>query len=438
MKGIFPKEPKKHFKGVNKTYYALKDIKYLGREKLLTKFRQIKAYEKKIIKAKHKEEKFDAKKLIENKPSYSIDHIIKERYPRFIDAIQDMDDALCLINLFSNLPKYDLLKISSETVNLCKRVIREFNLYTAIAQNFKKGFLSFKGVYLSSEIMGNRITWLSPFNHPQKMSYEIDYDIMLNFLELYISMMKFVNFKLFKDIGLQYPPPEENSDLPFFGFNSLNIKSFQDKLRDNKATISDEVNLQSEEWKKIMAKEEESKRLKSLFNGCVFYINREVQNELFAMVIMSCGGLYGDESDTSAFKENDKKITHYIIDRPAEFITLKKNKEYVQPQWIFDCVNRRQILPVSTYGPGKKLPPHLSPFYEIKEDGTYVYEEDYDNDNDEDVLDNEEGTIKKRSKTKEATKEQKELQEMMMTNNKKKVLKKIREEQLKKKKKLTK
>ena len=37
LKGIFPKEPKKKFKGLNKTYYYLKDIKFLSHEKLLNK-----------------------------------------------------------------------------------------------------------------------------------------------------------------------------------------------------------------------------------------------------------------------------------------------------------------------------------------------------------------------------------------------------------------
>ena len=47
LKGIFPKEPTKYFKGVNKTYYSLKDIKLLANEKLLNKFREIKSYQKK-------------------------------------------------------------------------------------------------------------------------------------------------------------------------------------------------------------------------------------------------------------------------------------------------------------------------------------------------------------------------------------------------------
>lgn len=431
LKGIFPKEPKKFFKGVNKTYYALKDIKFLANEKLLTKFREIKAYEKKITRARKKKEKFDAMKLTENKPKYSIDHIIKERYPRFVDALHDVDDALCLIGIFANLPKHDLLKISPDKVAVAQQLLREFYLYTAVAQNFKKGFLSIKGIYLSSEIAGERVTWLAPFSHPQKLTYEVDYEIMMNFLELYTNLMKFVNFKLFKDIGLQYPPPPESGDLPFFGFNSFQLRSFQEQVQGATSNTlkKEDVDLQSEEWKKIMAKEEENKKLKTLFKDYVFYISREVPRELFEMIIMSCGGLFGDDSEYSAIKEDDKRITHYIVDKPAEFITFKKNKEYIQPQWIFDCVNKRKILPVSGYAPGKKLPPHLSPFYEIKEDGTYEYEED--------KVDNEEEQ-EENTTVKEVKKEEKELREMMLSNNKKKLLQKIREEQLKKKKKVAK
>ncbi len=34
----------------------------------------------------------------------------------------------------------------------------------------------------------------------------------------------------------------------------------------------------------------------------------------------------------------------------------------MQPQWIFDNVNSKRILPLDDYLPESVLPPHLSPF----------------------------------------------------------------------------
>ena len=44
---------------------------------------------------------------------------------------------------------------------------------------------------------------------------------------------------------------------------------------------------------------------------------------------------------------------------------------YVQPQWVFDCVNHRKLLPVEDYFPAVELPPHLSPFVQ-EEEGDYI------------------------------------------------------------------
>ena len=94
----------------------------------------------------------------------------------------------------------------------------------------------------------------------------------------------------------------------------------------------------------ISNNEKNEKKLKNLFNGLVFYLGREVPIEIFETVISSCGGLFGDESENSAFKEDDKRITHCIVDRPAAGIKMKPNKEYVQPQWIFDCINNKTLV----------------------------------------------------------------------------------------------
>ncbi len=167
--------------------------------------------------------------------------------------------------------------------------------------------------------------------------------------------------------------------------------------------------------KKIIQRDNENKTIKSLFKDCVFYISREVPVEIFGLIIQSSGGLYGDESEFSEIEQDDPRITHYVIDRPAEFITFVENKEYIQPQWIIDCVNSRKLLPVSEYAPSKKLPPHLSPFYEYT-DGDYKPTKE----------------INVNVELPEEKEEDVELQEMMLSKNKKKLLQKIREEKAKK------
>lgn len=84
LKGIYPHEPK-NIKKVNrgstayKTYYYAKDIQYLTHESLLEKFREFKIFMKKVKRAFHKDQHHTVEKLYENKPLYTLDHIVKER-----------------------------------------------------------------------------------------------------------------------------------------------------------------------------------------------------------------------------------------------------------------------------------------------------------------------------------------------------------------------
>jgi len=104
LKGVYPREPKKKFEGSGKTYYHIKDLKILMHDKLLARFRDIKAHLKKHKKLLGKKEGKLAEDHLKKMPKYSLGHVIKERYPSFVDALRDLDDALCLISLFANFP----------------------------------------------------------------------------------------------------------------------------------------------------------------------------------------------------------------------------------------------------------------------------------------------------------------------------------------------
>lgn len=109
VKGIYPREPRKKYKGNNKTYYHIKDIKYLEQDKIMNTMRAIKVFERKHSRLVSKGEKSEAEMLKARKPRMEFQHIIKERYPSFVDCLKDLDDALCLIFLYAKFPTHEYL-----------------------------------------------------------------------------------------------------------------------------------------------------------------------------------------------------------------------------------------------------------------------------------------------------------------------------------------
>ena len=81
LKGIYPRAPKKVAHGKDKTYYHIKDIRFLQYEPVLEKYRKIKTFMKKYNKLLARGETYDAKALAKSKPKVTVDHLIRERYP---------------------------------------------------------------------------------------------------------------------------------------------------------------------------------------------------------------------------------------------------------------------------------------------------------------------------------------------------------------------
>ncbi len=70
---------------------------------------------------------------------------------------------------------------------------------------------------------------------------------------------------------------------------------------------------------KAKLEEESLRKLKNLFKGLKFFLNREVPREQFVFAIRSFSGEVSWDSTTglgSSYQETDETITHHIIDRP--------------------------------------------------------------------------------------------------------------------------
>ncbi|KAI8609598.1 Pescadillo N-terminus-domain-containing protein [Chytriomyces sp. MP71] len=441
IKGIYPREPrnkKKVNKGSTapKTFYFKKDIQFLLHEPVLHKLREIRAHQKKINRAIGKREWVVAKGLEAARPTYRLDHIVKERYPSFNLAVRDLDDALSMLALFATLPTHSGV-IKPSTIKECARLVSEFQHYVMIAGRLKKVFVSIKGIYYQADIGGSDVTWIVPHPFTQDTPRDVDFRIMATFLELYETLVGFINYKLYTDLNLVYPPKmrDETSDSGLAGFvvetvegnnfldalaaeddaateaagvegkNRKQRKEVQKRVKNlgaalDQITSSTQLGAEEEEEDVAEADEDEDADIptavvapadasetvpslldaakinaeasansganQKLFGNCVFFLSREVPRNSLEFVIKAFGGRVGWPATSGAgasVAETDGSVTHQIVDRPlGAGETRHSQREYVQPQWVYDCVNAGRLIKTKGYHVGEMLPAHLSPF----------------------------------------------------------------------------
>ena len=413
-------------------YYHVKDVSFLAHEPLLNKFRQMKAFMKRFRKKVGKGDTGTASKMWEeNKPEYNLDHLVRERYPQFGDAIRDLDDSLCLIYLFAQLPAKRQIK--TETTDACQRLVREWETYVTRSGCLTKVFVSIKGTYYSARVHNEDVTWLVPHKFNIHLPRQVDFTLMGWFLDFYQVAMKFVLFRLYNTLGLRYPPvldedlvasgahlaaitvqlakdapkerpvqPEENFGDDDASANDIDsqrkeaakkakhskskLKSLQKKLTATTTTLaaSSASSSNGNSSGSGVGQDDQTDRpadAGKLFSGLTFFLSREVPRESIELCTMAMGGRIGWDGAGSPVTEEDSSITHHIIDRAAlaEDATKHDTREYVQPQWVYDSLNAQLCLPVERYTMGASLPPHLSPFVDDRSEG-YIpeYREELD------------------------------------------------------------
>mmetsp|Transcript_109714 Transcript_109714/g.315882 ORF Transcript_109714/g.315882 Transcript_109714/m.315882 type:complete len:691 (+) Transcript_109714:121-2193(+) len=205
LKGIYPREPRGRVPGNKKgqTFYHIKDIRAIAHEPILEKFREFRAFMKKIRRAAGRNEKDEALRKNAICPTYTLHHLVRERYPRFLDALSDLDDALTLVYLFAALPTTTTIK--SKVISSAKKLAAAWGAYCSTAACITKSFISVKGIYLEATIQSVAVRWIVPHSFTQFMPEDVDYRVMTTFFEFYETLLHFVLFKLYSDLGVRYP-----------------------------------------------------------------------------------------------------------------------------------------------------------------------------------------------------------------------------------------
>lgn len=428
LKGIYPRDPRKKLEGSDKTYYLRKDIDFLRHERLISTIRQENAHKKKEVKARAKRRIDILKRLALSKPKARLDHLVVERYPHFTDAIRELDDPICVVALFANLPADHKVGIAPKRVSNCQRLLKEFHNFVAETNALKRCFVSIKGYYFQAKVAGELVTWVTPHRFSQILPADVDYSVMLTFLELYECIVSFVNFRLYTSQNLAYPP--KISRVAYA--NGLELASVEvEKVNtaansgtntgmevDETLPASERVSDQAVENAKQMLmavqeeEEEESDEEKEerkaesgddsneknasdvddeaqsdgadenddesssvpvgVFSDQSFVLGREVPYTELEFALKASGAVrVTREDDLVEGPDRLSEYTHWVIDRPKVAGQRDMSLEYIQPQYIFDSINAAILLPTSLYAPGVNLPPHLSPFVTDEDDGGY-------------------------------------------------------------------
>jgi pescadillo protein len=189
-------------------------------------------------------------------------HLVQERYPRFVDALSDLDDALTLTYLFAALPRE--FNIKSKVTNTAKSMAAAWGAYCATAGCITKSFISVKGVYLEATIRGTPVRWVLPHSFTQFLPTDVDYRVMTTFFEFYETLLHFVLFKLYNDLGVRYPLPAVDAGSEVKGSTSFilgaNLRSLKNALSTSSSgVISNVVSESIEETAQSTESKEKSK-----------------------------------------------------------------------------------------------------------------------------------------------------------------------------------
>lgn len=342
------------------------------------------------------------------KPRYTLDHVIRERYPTFNDAIRDLDDCLSMLFLFANLPSTDA--VPAKMIARCERLCLEFQHYLIVSGSLRKSFLSIKGIYYQANIQGEDVLWVVPYKFNQRVVGDVDFRIMGTFVEFYMTMLGFINFRLYTSVGLKYPPKfdktkdEGGAELGAFRLEGTHAAAINDApaqpaitngeaekgpdpktqakvdklirnmredessngepmqentdqkaLDDDPATHAmDKYEPQGPDGDKVVQPELFEGGSLGLFANCTVYLSRETPRQALEFILRSFGckrigwdAVLGEGAFTT--DESDPTITHQIVDRPVTQPVVETDDEQAEDNQMAQKLASNRRMPGRTY-----------------------------------------------------------------------------------------
>ncbi|MBA0822521.1 hypothetical protein Goarm_019318 [Gossypium armourianum] len=267
-----------------------------------------------------------------------------------------------MVHLFAMLPAIDRLKIEVKRIHNCRRLCHEWQAYISRTHKLRKVFVAVKGIYYQAEVDGQKITWLAPHARQQVLTDDVDFNVMLTFLEFYEALLGFVNFQLYHSINVKYPPildPRlEALAADLYALSRYFDANHRAAIQEPQVAGSSRSEQEQEESDLRLAQLQH--QLPANEPGALMHLVQDASSEI-------------EEDETTRNCKNlfqNKKIflSREIVDRPTQG-HVYLSREYVQPQWVYDCINARIILPTEPYMVGRDPPPHLSPFVDDEAEG---------------------------------------------------------------------
>ena len=204
LKGVYPRAPQKKPEGADKTYYHVRDIRYLAADPIRFQLYEEEATQKKKTKLVGLGKLVLAREL-EKRTSQGIDlsHVIRERYPTFVAALMDLDDCISTLALIGSIPTDRESKFSAEVIGECSSLYTEFLADVATAGGLAKTFASIKGFfYFQADLSdGAKVTWLHPHRFANETPADVDMKVLITFCLWYRTLLKFVLYKLYQNRG---------------------------------------------------------------------------------------------------------------------------------------------------------------------------------------------------------------------------------------------